>query len=416
MSWHQFTFHRIDCVRVLGTVTSGDCVSGEAVTPSRLRRAAATILLVLSTSALASMTLASAGNASTTKSDFSPRMLVRVGTSPVVYLLGYVPCKHAHCLQLLRTDNNGSSFARRNPPPTKTIKYSIAGSLDQLVFANARVGYALEGADGGEGVNNGTTLYATFNGARTWRKVPMPTRGDLSRIAVSSHMLYGVIMHCAKQSDGNVGCTKYRLVHTSLAVTHWSSAALPNGRSFPWGFLGNVAAFGSKVWLTEGAKWSLLVSSGDRGATFTTLTPKFPALGSVAGCDLTAMSTSSLWAACPTGMQVSFAFSSDSGATWNEVPTQQFMGTGGGYFDPVSSTLAYLDYGGPRALYRVTDAGREMTNVGSLHCSKVNSSIGAITFTSRSRGMAICTPQGLWSSAQLVRTTNGGAAWSRINP
>jgi hypothetical protein len=353
---------------------------------------------------------ATAGNASTTKSDFSPRMLIRVGSSPLVYLLGYVPCKQYHCLRLLRTDNNGTSFAKRKPPPTAAVKYSIAGSLEQMVFANASVGYALEGE------SSATTLYATYDGARTWQKVSSPAGHDLTRIAVSSNTLYGVIMHCAKQSNGNVGCTKYRLVHTSLAVKHWSSAAIPNGRSYPWGFLGNVAAFGSKVWLTEGAKWSLLVSSDNHGTSFTTLTPTFPALGSVAGCDLTATSTSALWAACPTGMQVSFAFSSDAGAEWNQVPTQQFMGTGGGYFDPVSSTLAYLDYGGPRDLYRVSDAGRDMTDVGTLQCSEVNSSINVIAFTTRRSGLAICTPQGLWNSARLEQTTNGGATWNRISP
>ncbi|HEY5439587.1 MAG TPA: hypothetical protein VIJ99_11890 [Acidimicrobiales bacterium] len=374
-----------------------------------LRRAAVALLMVAST-IIASMSFAAAGYAGTSKNDFSPRMLVRVGSSPVVYLLGYVPCRQIHCLRLLRTDNNGTSFATRRPPPTAAITSSIAGSLEQLVFANASVGYALESEYGV------TTLYATYDGARTWQKMSSPAGHDLTRIAVSSNTLYGVIMHCAKQSNGNVGCTKYRLVHTSLAVKRWSSSAIPNGRSYPWGFLGNVAAFGSHVWLTEGAKWSMLVSSGNHGISFTTSTPTFPALGSVAGCNLTATSTSGLWAACPTGMEVSFAFSSDGGAQWNEVPTQQFMGTGGGYFDPVSSTLAYLDYGGSRGLYRVSDAGRDMTKVGSLQCSTVNSSVGAIAFTTPRSGLAICSPQGLWNSGRLEQTTDGGVTWSRINP
>jgi photosystem II stability/assembly factor-like uncharacterized protein len=386
------------------------------VLTSRLGRAAVAFLMVASAALLAATTVASVANASSTRNAFSPRMLVRVGSSQVVYVLGYVPCQHSYCLRLLRTDDNGTSFAKRTPPPTEAIKYSIVGTLDQLVFANPAVGFALEGESGGQGVDNGTQLYATYDGARTWKKVVMPVGDELSRVAVSSDMLYGVIMHCAKQVNSNVGCSRYRLVHTSLAVTHWSSAAIPNGRSYPWGFLGNVAASGSKVWMTEGAKWSLLVSSKNHGRSFTTLAPTFPALGSVAGCDLTAMSTSALWAACPTGMEVSFAFSSDAGAEWNEVPTHQFMGTGGGYFDPVSSTVAYLDYGGTRSLYRVSDGGRVMTKVGALQCSKINSSIGAITFTTPRFGMAVCTPEGLWSTARLVRTTNGGTTWSRINP
>jgi hypothetical protein len=357
------------------------------------------------------------GKASTVNDGFSPRMLVRVGSSPLVFVLGYATCTHKQCLELLRTDNNGTSFTNVSAPPVVDIKYSIAGTLDQLVFANAQDGYALVGANGGEGVNDGTELYATFNGARTWTREPLPAGDNLSRVAVSSDTLYGVTMHCATPSNGNERCTNYLLVHSSLAVTKWSSAALPNGDAFPsGGYVGNVAAFGSNVWLTEGAKWSLLVSSRNHGTLFTTFTPTFPALASIARCDLTAVSNSSLWASCPTGMQVSFAYTSDAGAKWTDVPTKQFSGTGGGYFDPVSSSLAYLDYGGPRSLYRVNDSGRVMTKVETLQCSKVNSSVGALVFTAAHSGLAICTPDGLWSRARLEQTTNGGTTWRRVVP
>jgi hypothetical protein len=30
--------------------------------------------------------------------------------------------------------------------------------------------------------------------------------------------------------------------------------------------------------------------------------------------------------------------------------------------------------------------------------------------------LAICTPEGNWSSSRLERTTNGGATWNRISP
>jgi hypothetical protein len=375
------------------------------------------ITVVASFTVLALLSVAAIGNAgastgSIANRHFSPRMLVRVASSKLVYVVGENSCGRSSCLALQRTDNNGASFDTVTPPPTTDIKDSLVGSLDEIVFANARDGYALEGQNGGEGVNNGDVLYATFNGARTWTKVPEPKGNALSRIAVSSDTLYGVTMHCAKQANGNVGCTKYQLVHTSLSVKHWVSAAVPNGRSFPWGFLGNVAAFGSNVWLTEGAKWSLVVASHDHGESFT----KIPALGSVAGCNLTAASASVLWAACPTGMEVSFAYSDTAGSKWTTVRTNQFMGTGGGYFDPVSANLAYLDYGGSRPLYRVTDSGRDVTKAGTLECSSVNSSLGSLVFTGERTGLVICDPGGLWSSARLERTANGGATWSRIDP
>jgi len=379
----------------------------------RLRMSAIAWLIVVSATPLR----VTASSASTSDSAFSPQMLVRVESSPVVYLLGSVSCSKVPCLRLLRTNDDGASFAEVTPPPVSAAQGSLVGSLNQLVFANARDGFALEGEGSGEGVPNGEVLYATHDGARTWKRVPEPAGDALSRIAVTSNMLYGVTMHCAKQPNGDEGCTNYRLVHTSLSATHWTSAAIPNGNSFPMGgYVGNVAAFGAKVWLSEGARWSLLVSSRDHGTTFTTLTPTFPELASIAGCDLTAISSTALWAQCPTGMEASFFFSRDAGAQWTTVPTKQFVGTGGGYFDPVSSTLAYLDYGGPRSLYRVSDAGHHMIKVGSLQCSKVNSSVNSIVFTSESSGVAICSPEGNWSSNRLERTTDGGAKWSRVIP
>ncbi len=283
-----------------------------------------------------------------------------------------------------------------------------------MVFANSNDGFALGVNINGNGVSTGSVLYATRNGARSWKKMQEPVGAFLSSIAVGSSTLYGVTSKCSKQSDGNEGCLDYRLVHASLSGRDWTSTPIPNGRSYPWDFLGNVAAYGPMVWMTEGAKWSLLISSRDRGSQLSEFTPKFPALASIAGCDLTAFSTRALWAACPTGMQVSFFFSGDGGTKWSTVPTKQFMGTGGGFFDPVSSTLAFVDYGGLLPLYRVTNAGRDVVIAGTLHCSKVNSSVNALAFTNSRDGLAICLPQDLSTSARLERTTDGGVIWSPI--
>ncbi|HUZ41217.1 MAG TPA: hypothetical protein VMU68_07500 [Acidimicrobiales bacterium] len=115
-------------------------------------------------------------------------------------------------------------------------------------------------------------------------------------------------------------------------------------------------------------------------------------------------------------MEVSFFFSDDASTKWTLLPTRQFTGTGGGYFDPVSSSLAYLDYGGPRSLYRVIDAGRHMTEVGTLQCLKVNSGVNSMVFISERSGLAICSPEGVGISNRLERTTDGGAKWSRVFP
>ncbi len=113
---------------------------------------------------------ATSGSASTSHSVFSPQMMMRVEASHVVYVLGSVGCSPAPCLELFRTDNNGASFVKVTVPPVAAAAGSPVGSLNQIVFATTEVGFALEGEGAGEGVANSEVLYATYNGARTWKQ------------------------------------------------------------------------------------------------------------------------------------------------------------------------------------------------------------------------------------------------------
>jgi hypothetical protein len=217
-----------------------------------------------------------------------------------------------------------------------------------------------------------------------------------------------VSYRCSKQANGNTGCTDYRLLRSSLGDDHWTSTPIPNGRGYPWGYMGNVAAFGAHVWLTEGAKWSLLITSSDRGRTFRIRSDAH--LISSAGCFLTADSVRALWAECPGGMESRFMYSRDAGTTWTEVPAGQWNGTGGGYFDPVSSDLAFLDYGqrsGAFTLYRITNFGRRLTGVADWRCS----SVSALVFVNSSKGLALCNT---FPAAQLEITSDGGRTWSHV--
>jgi hypothetical protein len=344
--------------------------------------------------------------ASTTTARPLPVMLVRVPLTSLVYVVARTSCA-SFCLQLWRTTDSGGAFKLRTLPPVEKSRGAPAGNLDELVFANAEDGYAVTGA-------KREALYATFNGARSWHKEKDPTTQGLSDLTASSSEVYAVTSHCSKQKNGNTGCTDYRLLRSPLTSMTWSSSPIPNGRKYPWGYLGNVAAYGKDVWLTEGALWSLVATSHNEGATFTTSSSR--PLISVTGCYLTSTSSMDLWAQCPTGMQVSFAYSSDGGAHWLTVPTNQFMGTGGGYFDPVSNNLAYLDYGMKQPFDRVTTDGSHITEtqVGVLSCSRVNSSIGDLTFTNRLDGLAICYPGDVWADARVDRTTDGGISWRRL--
>ena len=332
----------------------------------------------------------------------TPIILARAGSSDVVFVLATTSCPQGPCLRLARTDDNGASFTDATTPPVAPVAGQVAGSIDQLVFVSPRVGYVLEVARGV------STVYATTDGARTWGAVWTAHGVQVTDLAATAGAAYVVTSVCARQANGNTGCTRYRLEHFDVASRHWSSTPIPNGRDFPWGFLGNAAAYAGRVWLTEGAKWSIVVTSDDRGRTL--VAHDVPTLGSTAGCYLTATSLMVLWAQCPGGMQSQFFRSGDGGATWTLVPAGQWSGTGGGFFDPVSGNVALLDYGlhsGPFTIFRVTDDGRRLVGVGRSPCSDVTSA----AFVSATRGIALC---GNYPTYHVVRTSDAGARWVKV--
>jgi hypothetical protein len=168
------------------------------------------------------------------------------------------------------------------------------------------------------------------------------------------------------------------------------------------------------VWISEQPRGPAVIFVSHNGAkSFTKVT--LPNLLSVNGCQLTAESARMLWAECPTGMQESFAYSRDAGTTWSYFHQNQFFGTGGGHFDPVSATLAFLDYGATRPLVRYDGIGPLPTTVGVLSCSKINSSLEALDFTNQSDGIALCQPDDGTTSGRLEVTGDGGHDWTSVS-
>jgi hypothetical protein len=344
---------------------------------------------------------------STTADATQPQMMIRVRDSSVVFVVGTTKCRNSPCVELLRTDNDGATFTKLSLPPVTAYEGNPTGTLDQLVFASDRLGYALEGKTWR------TRLYVTRDGGHSWRRVSLPRGVDIMSVAATTVKLFVVTMDCTKQANGNWGCRNYNLIRSSLKSHQWSSTPIPVGRSPLDATVGPVSAFANRLWMTrmafpksthEAAETLLRSSDGGRILTSSPET----ALGFVNGCGLTAMSANDLWAECPTGMQVSFFYSSDDGTTWNLVPTSQFSGTGGGNFAPVDGDVAYLDYGpfgGAPDFFRVTNAGRTLTPIGELRCTDVRS----MAFINLDDGLALC-----GSTVTLERTTNDGRSWSPL--
>lgn len=269
-----------------------------------------------------------------------------------------------------------------------------------MVFANARDGYALEGAPAA------TSLYATSNGATSWHQVRIPSGDSVFGFTATDDALYAVFAHC---TNADQPCRDYRLLHSTLSATHWSGPSIPMSQFYNGGFAGTIGAAGGNVWLSEQPPGApLLLTSHNGGRTFIKSSPS--RLGSVSGCNLAAVSSRRIWAECPTGMMVAFHYSSDAGRGWAKIPQMQYSGTGGGFFAPITETFAYLDYGDvvPN-VYRVNVPANRETVVGTLDCTSVTSAI----FTDILHGLAVCVKN--YTYATLERTANGGTTWRPVD-
>jgi hypothetical protein len=330
-----------------------------------------------------------------------PLLLAGVTGTPLTYVVSAksADCGSVACLQLQRTSDNGAHFATLHLPPISTVKRSLE-NLGELIFPNSTDGYA------SLDVANSLVWYATTDGAQSWHRVTVAPGESILQLAPTHHALYAVIAQCVKPYT----CNDYRIARSTLNATTWTTGALPTPLS-----KGDFAldVYDSNVWANlQGPRLPLLFTSHNGGRSF--IESSKPLLGSVSACNLTPMSPSAVWAECPTGMLVSFFYSSDAGVHWTSISRYPYAGTGGGAFDPVSSSLAFLNFGPftsrAKDLYVISNSGRTMTAVGNLACTTTNN----LVFTNATDGLAICQKDSTSSSTTyLLRTSDGGREWSK---
>jgi len=344
-------------------------------------------------------------------SGFDPLYTLRIGTSSDVIVVGTRSCAKEPCLELLLTANDGKTFTRLGSPPiTRQNNGSIGpGSLDGLVFANAQDGYAIEQRTS----LSATTLYATFDGGRTWHREPLDPQMSVEAEAATALRFYFVLAACTGKDQ--LPCT-WSLAVSRAGTSAWTTLPFPDATQIAQDGFAEIGrglgVWGRDVWISLQAPRQVLAISHDEGNTFTLQSDE--TLGSVAGCSFTAESADQIWAECPTGSLVSFARSGDGGAHFGvlRIPGV-FYGTGGGDFTPVTGSVAYLynratylwgNVVNPFELYRTTDGGRTFTPVGRLPLPS-----GWLVFTSRDDGLAVGYPPS--GSRVLLRTTDGGRHW-----
>ena len=363
-----------------------------------------TLLVVL---CAASFVMANSPAGASERSAFRQLTLTRAGLSNVIYVVGSTKCPQILCLRMLRTSDNASHFTSVSLPPIPPNPETATGMLTSLVFANAHVGYALLGGGSGDlGHNHPSVLYATFNGAKTWHKETIAKGDSILAFEASTSEIYAVTARC---HGITLPCQDYQLARSTLAAKEWIARSLPG---YSAGLeIGLFGVYGSNVWL-DVTQLGLIDTSHDFAKNFTQ--ESHPRMGSPGTCDLTATSASTIWAKCPTGMLANFQLSTDGGVRWRVIPTPEYSNTGGGNFDPVSSSLAYFDQG-PGAkntkIYRIVNSSRDLVFVGAVSCHQSLSYV----FTSKTRGLALCLTGPSLSSSQLLSTFNGAASWVALH-
>ena len=336
----------------------------------------------------------------------TPLEIAQVHSSNAVYVLATTGCAQPSCLRLYRTTVAAATFTLVDLPPIGASQGTLSGTLLSMHFANVSDGYAIVG------VKDPTALYVTLNGARTWHRVTLGKDVTTLGLTTTANSIVAITGVCSRSG---LSCHNYRIARSSLKAQRWTSSTMPIGRSgkLVWGFPYVPGAFGDDVWISEQPPGpAVIFVSRDGGTSFKrVVTPK---LVSVNACALIPETAVNLWAECPTGMQVSFFFSTDAGTTWSSIPQEQFFGTAGGFFDPVTSNRAYLDYGAAGPLVRIATSPRSVTRLGALSCSKVNSSINGLIFDNAGNGLALCFPGDELSGGRLEHTTDGGFRWRTV--
>jgi hypothetical protein len=340
-------------------------------------------------------------------------MPATAATSAVPVLLAPVP--HSHFAYVIEAANSGCGntfclwFSRISDPPSPSSDRQLpalhplggqpTGDLKSLQFTSPNDGYLWTREA------HRDVLYVTTDGAKSWhRRVTTSSLLPVHSFSVTLGHIYFVTGVCS----GMGICHDFQLHSAGASGTTWSSR--PLGLAPETDGVG-LGAVGSDLWIEEwlpaGAR---MLFSANQGRTFVAW--PVDVLSAYTGCTMTAITSSHLWADCPTGMNHLYESSVDGGRHWSAIDTGGFIAsTAGGAFDPVSADLAYVDVGASATpnqddLLRASSDGKTV-GVGRLGCSIL---IG-LDFVSRTQGLAVCQQTTRADSATLLMTSDGGRIW-----
>lgn len=338
--------------------------------------------------------------ASTSTSTLLPELLASVPGSHLAYVVSVSSpaCRGGSCVSLAQVDVTGSGSSKRTLPPLRTSSGSLLGNLESLTFATASSGYLTVTA------GSGTELYVTTDGARSWHLRLRTGAYPYHAVYATPRRVYAITGTCS----GMGVCRNQHLLSAPPSGTPWTSSTPP----FAAVMAGmGLVTYGNDVWIQQPQPAVVLfLHSTDGGRTFSTW--RTSALFNASTCYMTASSTRQIWARCSTGMNSLYLSSPDGARHWRVIDTHGLTSnTSGGYFDPVSDRLAFVDLGADAPapkddLLRLAPSGAS-TPVARLGCAIVN----GLDFVDAHDGLVSCQRTGRTRSAVLLATSDGGRTW-----
>jgi hypothetical protein len=304
---------------------------------------------------------------------------VTATSTRTIVVLGFLgntgACTPPDCLRLAQSHDGGRTFTSL-PIPEEAAAQGTDGPTRRGA-TDVRFGSA---SDGWLFVNG---LWATHDGARSWRRVELP--GAVNRLAAA----HGTVWALVTASGGN----SQQLWRSPVRSDSWTRVPDVTVNA-----PGDVAVFGSRVVVLGAGSSKVWVSKN--GSSFDSYAS--PCSTAIAA-ELSA--SGSLWAKCVTGTAAYVATSAD-GSSWRTVPATAGQGAAPnslalGARGPDDSLLA-LGAGQPLVdLY----ADGSQRPVGQPPAEA--STISYLGFTSVDVGYAI-------DGTRLWRTDDGGQTWTRL--
>ena len=301
-------------------------------------------------------------------------------------------------------------------PPIPPAENPYRLDLGIFSFANRHDGYEVRPSlTAGALIPSAEEVFATTNGARSWRPVRIVSGTAFlvsAPVSASPSGVYAVVARCI-----HYRCDDYRLARSAPGALHWTTTAIPDTAQLGGAPIG-LAVDGHNVVLNFvlAGRPELLVSSYGHGPF---RARSIPSLESVTACGLVPLG-GSIWATCPTGMMVSYFHSQRLAGPYRSIWT--YSGTGGGGLVPVTGTIAYrftgvASEGPPKlpgdVLQRSTNAGRSFTDVGPWPFARQEGRQFLFLNERDGFGLGVAPASG---GSELVETADGGRHWVKVLP